>query len=554
MPGIIATGSMNSASNLKVNFATHKRLRLIFSLATLLILAACNYPGRAENLIAATATMAAARQTAAAALYLNPSPDGTSAAPQATSLPPGIPSQQAPTQTIAPGFPTPTGSPIPPYNGQVPAGMRLYYSQAGDTLETIARHFRTSLSLLQNPTQANTVGFLAAGIPLFVPNVPFYAPYQQPVLADSLVVYGRTANQVDVHRISSEAGGYLNHYAEYLFEGRFTGPEIVELVALETSTDPRLLLALIEYQSGWVYAWPEGAEEDKSPLNYEAEKVEGLYDELQVAASELARGYYGWRGGNLQTLRFKDESQAAIHPELNAGSVAVQNLFAGLYSPAHFSPNLYGESGFLSLYRHMFGDPSQLAWQAGEVIPAGLAQPDLTLPFQPGATWALTSGPHITWQVGTPRGAIDFAPRDDLPGCIVSNIYATASAPGLVVRSSRGAVAVDLDGDGNEGTGWVIIYMHLARDGRIADRSWVNTNDLLGYPSCEGGYSTGTHLHITRKYNGEWIGADGAVPFVMDGWLAVAGQGAYGGWLVRDGETVYVGTSDKEYTWIRRDE
>lgn len=72
--------------------------------------------------------------------------------------------------------------------------MRLYYSQSGDTLETIARHFHTSLSLLQNPTQANTEGFLAAGIPLFVPNVPFYAPYQQPVLADSLVVYGRTAN------------------------------------------------------------------------------------------------------------------------------------------------------------------------------------------------------------------------------------------------------------------------------------------------------------------------------------------------------------------------
>ena len=123
-----------------------------------------------------------------------------------------------------------------------------------------------------------------------------------------------------------------------------------------------------------------------------------------------------------------------------------------------------------------------------------------------------------------------------------------------MVRSARGAVAVDLDGDGNEGTGWVIITMHLARSGRIANGSWVNTNDPLGYPSCEGGFSSGTHLHIARKYNGEWIGASEAVPFVMDGWLAVAGQGAYAGWLARDGKTVYVGTSDKEYTWIRRDE
>ena len=547
-------GSTSSASSLKAKSSIQKKLRLVFSFGILVILVACNYPGRSENLIAATATMASARQTAAAMLYPSPGPGGTPAFPQETPFPPGTPNPEVPTQAVLPAFPTETGTPIPPYTGLVPDGMTLYYSQFGDTLETIASHFHSSPSLLQNPTEANTEGFLAAGIPLFVPEAQFYAPYHKFVLADSLVVYGRNANQVDVSGISSRAGGYLNHYAEFLFEGHFTGPEIVALVALETSTDPRLLLALLEYQSGWVYAWPEGAEEDKSPLNYEAVGVEGLYEELQVAARELARGYYGWREGLLQTLRFKDESQASIHPELNAGSVAIQHLFAGLYTPASFYPNLYGESGFLALYQQMFGDPAQLALEGGEVIPAGLAQPTLALPFQPGLTWALTSGPHITWQIGTPRGAIDFAPRDDLPGCIVSNVYATTSAPGLVARSLRGAVAVDLDGDGNEGTGWVIIYMHLAREGRIADGSWVNTDDPLGYPSCEGGFSSGTHLHITRKYNGEWIGVSGAVPFVMDGWLAVAGQGAYAGWLVRDGETVNVGTSDKEYTWIQRDE
>ena len=545
---------MSSASNPKVKPPLQNKLRLVFSVSILLMLVACNYPGRSENLIAGTATVAAARQTAAAMLYPSPGPGGTPAIPQQTPFPPGTPNPELPTPVMPPALPTQIGTPIPPYGGMVPDGMTLYYSQSGDTLETVAKHFRTSVAQLQNPTEANTDGLLASGIPLLIPDAQFYAPYHQPVMADSLVIYGRNASSVDVLGIGLRAGGYLNQYTEYLFEGRFTGPEIVALVAVETSTDPRLLLAVLEYQSGWVYGWPAGAEEDMSPLNYEAVGVEGLYEELQVAARELSRGYYGWREGNLQTLRFKDESQAAIHPELNAGSVAVQTLFAGFYTPASFYPSLYGENGFLVLYRQMFGDPSQLALEGGEVIPAGLVQPTLTLPFQPGLTWALTSGPHITWQIGTPRGAIDFAPRDDLPGCIVSNAYAIASAPGLVVRSSRGAVAVDLDGDGNEGTGWVIIYMHLARDGRIADGSWVNTNDPLGYPSCEGGFSSGTHLHIARKYNGEWIGASGTVPFVMDGWLAVAGQGAYAGWLVRDGQTVYVGTSDKEYTWIRRDE
>ena len=545
---------MSSASNPKANLPISNKLRSIFSVGMLLILVACNYPGRSENLIAGTATMAAAKQTAAAMLYPSPGPDGTPVIPQPTPIQPEVSTPKAPTYGIPSALPIITSTPTSPYTGQVPAGMTLYYSQSGDTLETIAKHFRTVSTRIQNPTQANLTGLLTAGVPLIVPNSQFYAPYRQPVIADNLVIYGRNANSVDVLGISSLAGGYLNHYTETLFEGRFTGPEIVALVAIETSTDPRLLLAVLEYQSGWVYSWPEGAEEDVSPLNYEAVGVEGLYEELQVAARELARGYYGWREGGLQSLRFKDESLAAIHPELNAGSVAVQYLFAGLYPATDFYPSLYGENGFLNRYRQMFGDPSQLALEGGEVIPSGLAQPTLTLPFQPGVTWALTSGPHITWQIGTPRGAIDFAPRDDLPGCIVSNVYATASAPGLVVRSARGAVAVDLDGDGNEGTGWVIITMHLARSGRIANGSWVTTNDPLGYPSCEGGFSSGTHLHIARKYNGEWIGASEAVPFVMDGWLAVAGQGAYAGWLARDGKTVYVGTSDKEYTWIRRDE
>ena len=86
--------------------------------------------------------------------------------------------------------------------------MTLYYSQSGDTLEIIAKHFRTATSRIQNPTQAALGGFLAAGIPLFVPDAQFYAPYRQPVLADSLVVYGRNAKNVDVLGISSRAGGY----------------------------------------------------------------------------------------------------------------------------------------------------------------------------------------------------------------------------------------------------------------------------------------------------------------------------------------------------------
>jgi len=67
--------------------------------------------------------------------------------------------------------------------------------------------------------------------------------------------------------------------------------------------------------------------------------------------------------------------------------------------------------------------------------------------------------------------------------------------------------------------------------------------DALGYPSCEGGTSTGTHIHIARKYNGEWIPADSAIPFDLEGWIAHNGEAAYQGTLKRGNQTIIASVS-----------
>ena len=107
------------------------------------------------------------------------------------------------------------------------------------------------------------------------------------------------------------------------------------------------------------------------------------------------------------------------------------------------------------------------------------------------------------------------------------------------MRSDRSAVVLDLDGDGFEGTGWTVLYFHIAESGRIPGGSRVRIDDPLGHPSCEGGRVTGRHLHIARKYNGEWIAADGPLPFVMGGWRAYADERNYYGEL-RNGDQVAV--------------
>jgi LasA protease len=110
---------------------------------------------------------------------------------------------------------------------------------------------------------------------------------------------------------------------------------------------------------------------------------------------------------------------------------------------------------------------------------------------------------------------------------------------------------LDLDGDGREATGWVILYLHVTELYRLPIGSFVETGDSLGHPSCQGGIATGTHVHIARKYNGEWIPADGLIPLNLSGWVAHAGTGEYEGTLTREDETVIACTCGSASTAIK---
>jgi len=63
----------------------------------------------------------------------------------------------------------------------------------------------------------------------------------------------------------------------------------------------------------------------------------------------------------------------------------------------------------------------------------------------------------------------------------------TSVADGLVVRTGDGEVLLDLDGDGYEQTGWVILFMHIETRDRVRPGQYVQVGELVGHPSCEGG-------------------------------------------------------------------
>jgi murein DD-endopeptidase MepM/ murein hydrolase activator NlpD len=193
------------------------------------------------------------------------------------------------------------------------------------------------------------------------------------------------------------------------------------------------------------------------------------------------------------------------------------------------------EGGLYVTYYDLFGYSFDYAVEP--LLPPDLAQPEFRLPFEDGVAWVFTGGPHGGWDNGSAWAALDFAPASNEPGCNLSDEWVVAMADGPIVRVGDGAVVQDLDGDGLEQTGWTIFYMHIETRDRVRVGDTLNAGDKVGHPSCEGGYSTGTHVHIARKYNGEWIPADGPLPVVMDGWVSHGGAYLYDGYLQK-GDTV----------------
>lgn len=428
----------------------------------------------------------------------------------------------------------------------------LYYTQAGDTLPVVAFHYGVAQEEITSNEAFDSAGILPPGKLLIIPNRLSATGPADLLLPDSEIVYSPSALDFDIDAFANNAGGYLSTYREYLAEGWISGAQVVRKVAIENSINPRLLLALLEYQSQWIYGRPDNLAKTDYPLGWVHFDRKGLYKQLAWAVQQLSIGYYGWRDGILAELTFPDGERLRVAPNLNAGTMAVQYLFAQLYGRSMWDTVLLGDTSLAALYGSMFDDPWLRAQTVEPLLPVNLEQPEMILPFLPGHVWSYTGGPHSAWGPDGARAAVDFAPSSVASGCATSNEWITAVANGLVVRTGNGVVVLDLDGDGYEQTGWVILYLHVATRDRIKQGTMVSQGDLIGHPSCEGGASTGTHVHFARKYNGEWVLAGGAMPMVLNGWQVQAGARPYQGSLVKEGDVIEACTCGSFETRIGR--
>lgn len=419
-----------------------------------------------------------------------------------------------------------------------PLGGGNYLSQNGDTFESLALRFRTTVEVIQarNPALAPAAfsprDTLPPGTPLDLPfdGIPNNR-FATRLLPDSEVVFSPGAASFDVRGYVLAQPGFLAGYSEVLTHTQpaLAGWEIVALYARQYSLNPRLLLALLEYQSRALSEPNPDAFLLRHPLAVESAAMEpGLSHQLGWAGNQLNYGYYGWRLGTVLSFNLADGPVRYGDGSLNAGSFALARLLGLMYRADGFG-RAAGAEGLMATYDRLFGSPFSLAYEP--LIPGRLTQPELQLPFEPGKPWAFTGGPHSSFGRTLPWGALDFGPPAEVAGCAPSPEWVTAVAPGTVTYSHDGLLELDIGG------GWTIVYLHVETRDRTPAGAVVARGDRLGHPSCEGGRSTGSHLHLSRRYHGEWLAADGFAPFVLSGWVARAGSGSYLGTLT-NGERV----------------
>lgn len=238
----------------------------------------------------------------------------------------------SPTEMVATSKAYATPTPNNPITLPTLRSEVAYYTvQAGDTLAKIAGRYQVSVNQILRENAIANPDIIEVGINLLIP-VPYFDLLASPfkIIPDSELVYSPVNADFDVDAFVSSWNGYLASYYQTLDGVVTSGAGVVSRVATEYSVNPRLLLAVLEYQSGWVTESSPASETMVYPMRVYEDYREGLYSQLCWAASFLNEGFYQWAIEAISIWTLTDSTVVEVDPTINAGTAGVLNLMSNL--------------------------------------------------------------------------------------------------------------------------------------------------------------------------------------------------------------------------------
>jgi hypothetical protein len=242
-------------------------------------------------------------------MYLTPTPERGGIPVMAEPVPVTVPATLPTTSQPLPDTPTPTqlptGTPtVTPLQSTptidttlIPTSdipPILYYTQSGDTLSAVAARFGVETNQITSAVTLPLTGLIDPGTLLVIPDVLGEVGPNTQILPDSEFVFSVTAADFDIYAYIAEAGGELSKYREYLGSaGWTTGAQAIERIAVENSINPRLLLAILDYEGNWVTGRPRDYRHTQYPMGFEKRFEQGVFRQMVLAVNHLHTGYYG---------------------------------------------------------------------------------------------------------------------------------------------------------------------------------------------------------------------------------------------------------------------
>ncbi len=317
--------------------------------------------------------------------------------------------------------------------------------------------------------------------------------------------------------------------------------EVVVGQAYLYSLNPKLLLALLEYQSQLLSDPNPSAERLDWAMAFhgEDEKWQGLHAQLRWAARELRRGVRDYPV--VTELTYKpdgDEEVKGPLPEgLNAASYAVLRVLAQTRTPEEVA-QLLADGSFVATYSKLFEDPraplGPLPGPAQPFLRSPLPKPTyVTSFFDHEYPFLVQNGSLVSWW-GRRETEVSYDGHDGWDYGLRPPDPILAAAPGTVVwvgNSDDGCATPARGVIIDHGNGYRTLYWHLSEI-HVELGQQVSAGDQLGIVGASG-CAIGPHLHFQTQYLGRDVDPYGWCSTEPDPWTRYA-VGIDSRWLWAD--------------------